>query len=65
MAGRKPTIRGRKPTDGEKRQFLTPMDPKVIRRIKTAVARRDTTASLLRETVAREWLEKHPDGKKA
>lgn len=64
MADRKPATRGRKPPAGEKRQFLTSMDPDIIRRIKAAAALRDTTASLVLEEAAREWLDRHPDGKK-
>jgi hypothetical protein len=36
---------GRKAPDGEKKQFLTSMDPGVIRRIKAEAALRDKTAS--------------------
>ncbi|MGY3449166.1 hypothetical protein [Bradyrhizobium sp. USDA 4353] len=64
MADRKAPRRGRKPPDGEKKQFLTNMDPEVIRRIKAAAALRDRTASSLLEEAAKEWLERHPDGKK-
>ncbi|OSI65045.1 hypothetical protein BSZ21_21940 [Bradyrhizobium canariense] len=64
MADRKPATRGRKPPEGEKRQFLTSMDPEVIRRIKAAAALRDKTASLLLEEISREWLDRHQDGKK-
>ncbi|MDI2075806.1 hypothetical protein [Bradyrhizobium sp. Mp27] len=64
MAERKPTTRGRKPPEGEKRQFLTSMDPDVIRRIKAAAALRDKTASALLEEISRDWLERYPDGKK-
>ncbi|WP_354214095.1 MULTISPECIES: hypothetical protein [unclassified Bradyrhizobium] len=40
------------------------MDVEIIRRIKSAAALRDTTASLLMEEISREWLERHQDGKK-
>jgi hypothetical protein len=63
MADKKPAARGRKPPEGEKKQFLTSMDPDVIRRIKAAAALRDKTASLVLEEAAKEWLERH-DGKK-
>jgi hypothetical protein len=65
MADKKPASkRGRKPPDGEKKQFLTSMDPDVIRRIKAAAALRDKTASFVLEEAAKEWLERHQDGKK-
>jgi hypothetical protein len=50
--------------DGEKKQFLTSMDPIIIRRIKAAAALRDKTASFVLEEAAKEWLERHQDGKK-
>ncbi|WP_256474573.1 hypothetical protein [Bradyrhizobium sp. 187] len=40
------------------------MDPEIIRRIKSAAALMDTTASLVMEEAAAEWLERHQDGKK-
>jgi len=49
MADKKLATRGRKPPEGEKRQFLTSLDPDVIRRVKAAAALRDTTASLVME----------------
>ncbi|MET4312542.1 hypothetical protein [Bradyrhizobium sp. RT4b] len=55
---------GRKPPAGTKKQFLTSMDPAVIRRVKSAAALRDTTASLILEEAAKEWLDRHADGKK-
>jgi hypothetical protein len=55
---------GRKPPPGAKKQFLTSMDPDVIRRIKAAAALRDKTASWVLEDAAKEWLERHQDGKK-
>jgi hypothetical protein len=55
---------GRKPPSGAKKQFLTSMDPDVIRRIKAAAALRDKTASSVLEDAAKEWLERHQDGKK-
>jgi hypothetical protein len=64
MADKKPATRGRKPPEGEKRQFLTSLDPDVIRRIKAAAALRDTTASLVMEEAAKAWLDRHQDGKK-
>jgi hypothetical protein len=64
MADRKPATRGRRPPDGPKKQFLTNVDPHVIRRIKAVAALHDKTASLLLEEIAREWLDRHQDGKK-
>jgi hypothetical protein len=64
MAEKKPAARGRKPPEGEKRQFLTSMDPDVIRRIKAAAALKDKTASFVLEEAAREWLDRHQGGKK-
>jgi hypothetical protein len=55
---------GRKPPAGAKKQFLTSMDPEVIRLIKSAAALRDTTASSVLEQAAKEWLDRHADGKK-
>jgi hypothetical protein len=59
MADKKPATRGRKPPEGEKKQFLTSMDPDVIRRIKAAAALRDKTASLVLEEAAKEWLQRN------
>jgi hypothetical protein len=60
MAEKKPAKkRGRRPPDGEKKQFLSSMDPDVIRGVKVAAAALDTTASLVLETAAKEWLERH------
>jgi hypothetical protein len=64
MAEKSPSSRkGRKPPEGAKRQFLTSMDPDVIRAIKVAAAELDTTASQVLETAAREWLERHKSKK--
>jgi len=56
--------RGRKPPDGEKRQFLSSMDPEVIRAIKVAAVELDKTASQVLETAAKEWLERLRAGKR-
>jgi len=64
MADKKPVARGRKPPVGEKKQFLTSMDPDIIRRIKAAAALRDKTASFVLEEAAKDWLDRHQDGKK-
>ncbi|UPJ71887.1 hypothetical protein IVB19_30540 [Bradyrhizobium sp. 187] len=57
-------VNPRKPPAGAKKQLLTSMDPEIIRRIKSAAALMDTTASLVMEEAAAEWLERHQDGKK-
>jgi hypothetical protein len=51
--------RGRKPPLGDKRQFLTTMDPEVIRAIKPAALDADRTSSDLVEEAAKQWLERH------
>jgi hypothetical protein len=65
MSDAKPSPRrGRKPPPGDKRQFLTTMDPDVIRAIKQAALDLDRTASGVLEEAARMWLERHRVGKK-
>ena len=64
MADKESSPRGRRPPDGPKKQFLTSMDPGVIRQIKAAAALRDKTASWVLEEAAKQWLERHQDGKK-
>jgi hypothetical protein len=60
MADAKPSPRrGRKPPQGDKRQFLTTMDPDVIRAIKQAALDLDRTASDVMEEAAKHWLERH------
>jgi hypothetical protein len=60
MADDKPSPRrGRKPPLGDKRQFLTTMDPEVIRAIKQAALDLDRTASDVMEEAAKQWLERH------
>jgi hypothetical protein len=64
MADDKPSPRrGRKPPLGEKRQFLTTMDPDVIRAIKQAALDVDRTASDVMEEAAKQWLERHKQKK--
>ena len=53
---KKTRLKGRKPPEGSKRQFLVTMDPEVIKAIKTAAIEDDTTASELMEDAAKEWL---------
>jgi hypothetical protein len=55
---------GRKPPAGEKKQFLTSMDPDIIRRVKAAAAMEDLNASQILEMAAKEWLDRHQIGKK-
>jgi hypothetical protein len=64
LADKKQAIRGRKPLEGEKKQFLTSIGPDVIRLIKAAAALRDKTPSLALEEAAKEWLDRHQDGKR-
>jgi hypothetical protein len=46
-------------TQGNKRQFLTTMDPDVIRASKQKALDLDRTASDVMEEAARDWLERH------
>lgn len=55
---------GRKAPDGSKKQFLSTMDPVVIRDIKVAAAELETNASQVLETAAKEWLERYRASKK-
>jgi len=59
-----PSRRGRKPPEGDKRQFLTSMDPDVIKAIKQAAIDKDRTASDVMEEAAKQWLERLRAGKK-
>jgi hypothetical protein len=52
----KPRQKGRIPAPGDKRQFLVSMDAAVIRAIKTAAIDGETTASLIMEEAATQWL---------
>jgi hypothetical protein len=65
MAEKKVTGKpGRKPPDGAKKQFLSSMDPEVIRAIKVAAAELDKNASQVLEEAAKEWLGRYRAGKK-
>jgi Ribbon-helix-helix protein, copG family len=65
MADSKPSPKkGRKPPQGDKRQFLTSLDPEVIKQIKQAAIGLEKTASEVMEEAAREWLERHRAGKR-
>jgi len=59
----KPKLKGRKPAEGDKRQFLTTMDPDVIKAVKLAAIEEDTSASVILETAAKEWLERRKSKK--
>jgi hypothetical protein len=50
--------KGRKPAEGEKRQFLATMDPEVIKPVKLAAFEDETSASEILEEAATEWLER-------
>lgn len=60
VAKKTPAKPGRKAPEGEKKQFLTTMDPEIIRRIKAAAAMEDVTASAILEKAAKEWLDRSP-----
>ena len=64
MAEKKKGTPGRKPPPGVKKPLLASIDPDITKRIKAAAALKGTTASLIMEEAAREWLERHRDGKK-
>jgi hypothetical protein len=55
---KKTRLKGRKPAEGDKRQFLVTMGPETIKAIKTAAIEDDTTASELMEEAANQWLER-------
>ena len=55
---KKTRLKGRKPAEGNKRQFLVTMGPETIKAIKTAAIEDDTTASELMEEAAVQWLER-------
>lgn len=50
--------KGRKPPEGEKRQFLATMNPEVIKAIKLAAIEDDKSASQCLEEAAQQWLER-------
>ena len=55
---KKPLRKGRKPAEGDKRQFLLTMDPEVIKSIKLAAIEDDSSASEAMEEAAKQWLER-------
>lgn len=50
--------KGRKPAEGDKRQFLATMDPEVIKAVKLAAIEDETSASEILEEAAAQWLAK-------
>ena len=56
MTENQKTLKGRKPAKGEKKQFLTTIDPEIIRQIKQAAIGLDRTASEIMEEAAKNWL---------
>ncbi|WP_091895353.1 hypothetical protein [Bradyrhizobium sp. Rc2d] len=55
---KKSAKRGRRSPLGDRRQFLTMMDPEIIRAIKMAAIAEDRAAWSVMEEAAREWLER-------
>jgi hypothetical protein len=50
---------GRKPVEGiDKRKFLATMESDVIKGLKLAAIQKNTTASMVLEQAAEEWLER-------
>jgi hypothetical protein len=65
MAEKKTASRsGREAPVGEKKQFLTCIDPEIIRRINAAAALRDKTANFVLAETGKDWLDRNPDGKR-
>uniref|UniRef100_A0A7Z0QEC3 Uncharacterized protein n=1 Tax=Bradyrhizobium barranii subsp. barranii TaxID=2823807 RepID=A0A7Z0QEC3_9BRAD len=55
---KKPAKRGRRSPLGDRRQFLTMMDPDVIKAIKKAALEDDRAAWDVMEEAARQWIER-------
>lgn len=53
---KKPLRKGRKPAEGDKRQFLATLDPELIKAIKLAAIEDETSASEVLEEATRQWL---------
>jgi len=53
---KKPLRKGRKPAEGDKRQFLATLDPELIKAIKLAAIEDETSASEIVEEATRQWL---------
>jgi hypothetical protein len=62
---KKPLRKGRKPAEGDKRQFLLTMDPEIIKAIKLAAIEDDSSASEAMEEAAKQWLERRKGSRKA
>ncbi|APG13743.1 hypothetical protein BKD09_35840 [Bradyrhizobium japonicum] len=58
---KKPAKRGRRSPLGDRRQFLTMMDPDVIKAIKKAALEDDRAAWDVMEEAARQWIERRKD----
>lgn len=61
MTGEKaerPIWKGRKPAEGDERQFLATMDPDVIKPIKLAAVEDEKSASEILEQATQQWLER-------
>jgi hypothetical protein len=61
---KEPSRKGRKPAEGDKRQFLATMDPNLIKSIKLAAIEDEKSASEILEEAARQWLERRQSKKK-
>ena len=55
---KKASLKGRKPPEGDKRQFLLSIEAEVIKEIKVTALQTDTTASAIMEEAAKQWLER-------
>jgi hypothetical protein len=55
---KKTILKGRKPPEGDKRQFLLSMDAEVIKAIKLTALETDRTSSAIMEEAAKQWLER-------
>jgi hypothetical protein len=55
---KKASLKGRKPPEGDKRQFLLSIDSEVIRSIKLSALEDDTTSSAIMEEAAKQWLDR-------
>ena len=55
---KKPLLKGRKPPEGDRRQFLLSIEADVIRAVKLAALEDDRTASAIMEEAAKQWLDR-------
>lgn len=53
---KKPLRKGRKPAEGDKRQFLATLDSELIKAIKLAAIEDEMSASEVLEEATRQWL---------